>query len=260
MNISQTYHLWISAFYGTYFTLTTFAINPFVFLTNQNAWISYPSIFVVSCLMSWGLLKLSSKFSPSVLVHSTLILGTFITSLTCGTTALLLNASATTDLLLYYSTFLILPILPISIYVLWFLYFDLNKQVILSTEKNESEDQSLQKLFRITNIRDQVILERPIERIIAFEANDNYVNTYYLNDDDSVDKTIHRISLKKVTELLIQIDTEFYRVHKSYLINPEFIWKVKGKSQAYRLELFHLSIEVPVSRSFDIKMIQPQEN
>lgn len=136
------------------------------------------------------------------------------------------------------------------------MYFDLSKRVAISAENQETKDQYFQKVFHIKNNREQLVLETPIKCIIAFEANDNYVNIYHLLPEGDVAKVMHRISLKKITDLLTQIDVEFFRVHKSYLINPDFIQKVKGKSQAYRIEMSHLPMEVPVSRTFDISLIK----
>ena len=136
------------------------------------------------------------------------------------------------------------------------IYSDLRARAIVSTENRENTDQSIDKLFRITNDRDQVVLEIPINQIITFEANDNYVITHHLLNNESLDKSMHRISMKKITELLSQIDVKFLRVHKSFLVNPEYIKKLKGKSQAYRIELSYLPIEVPVSRSFDVQLIK----
>ncbi len=260
MRVPAKYHLLIATLYSVYFALATFALNPFVFLPNHTPWITYPIIFIISFLLSWSLIKLFSKTFPNAFWHLLIVGCIFSISLVSGITIGFLNDSTNVDLLLYYNSFLILPILPASIYILWLMYFDLSKRVVISTENHETTDHSFQKLFRITNSRNEILLESPIEKIIAFEANDNYVNTYHLNADGSVDKMMHRISLKKITELLDQIDVEFHRVHKSYLINPEYIQKLKGKSQAYRIELTYLSIEVPVSRTFDVKLIQAKNS
>lgn len=260
MSIPTKYHLWVATLFSVYFVLVVFALDPFVFLENHNPWLTYPLIFGTSFLTGFGLLKLVGGFFKRLPQHLAIICGIFIISLVCGGLIFFLNDSTNVDLILYYNTFLIAPILPTSVYVLWLMYFDLSKRVIVSTESKETEEQSVQKLFRITNSKNEVVLECPIENIIAFEANDNYVNTYHLGEGDSVSRMMHRISLKKITELLAQINIEFHRVHKSYLINPEFVHQLKGKSQSYRIVMTHLPIEVPVSRTFDIKLIQTKKN
>lgn len=176
--------------------------------------------------------------------------------LVSGSTLLLIYSAAKNELFLYLSTFLILPILPVAIYILWLIYSDLQARVLITTENRENSDLSVEKLFRINNDKNQVVLEIPIKRILSCEANDNYVITYYMNEVNKVDKAMHRISLKKITELLTKMDVEFMRVHKSFLVNPDFIVALHGKAQSYRVEVQHLSKTVPISRSFDVVQIK----
>jgi hypothetical protein len=260
VNLPRKYRIWVAALYSVYFSLSSWILNPFVFIEDHNPWITYASIFAISLLGCWLIMQLFANSLSSAISHLIVVASAFALSLSCGTLVWLFNDTHDADPFLYFNSFLILPILPVSIYILWLMYFDLNKRVVVSAEKQETTDQSIQKTFRIENNRNEIILESPIEKIIAFEANDNYVNTYHLRSDGTVDKVMHRISLKKITELLAQIDIAFLRVHKSYLINPNFIEKVKGRSQAYRIELTHLPIDVPVSRNFDIKSIQATGN
>lgn len=255
MSSSIKYDWSIPLFFSGYLTLASFVLDPFIFLSSFNPEISYPFIFIASLSLSWSLKKLSKSAFQSAYGQLIIVAGIFTISIICGTIIWLLNGAFFIDPLLYFNTFLILPILPASVYTLWLMYFYLTTRVKVSFESQERADFSFQKLLRIENNQNQLILESSIDRIIAFEANDNYVHTYLLNDDGQVDRTMHRISLKKITELLEQQNVQFHRVHKSYLINPHFILQLKGKSQAYRVELKHLQMEIPVSRSFDVKLI-----
>jgi len=88
-----------------------------------------------------------------------------------------------------------------------------------------------------------------------FEANDNYSNIYYLNENGEIDKQIERLSLKKIENLIEKYDKSFHRVHKSYLLNSDFLLSIKGRSQAYKLELKHVKKLIPVSRKFDINIL-----
>jgi hypothetical protein len=160
------------------------------------------------------------------------------------------------DITLYLSTFLIIPILPVASYVLWMVFHDLKARVKVSAEQVKVKEDGVQKIFKIKNEKGKVIIEVSVDQIITFEANDNYVITYYLNDQQLLKKSMHRISMKKIEELLIGIEANFLRVHKSYMINPAFIKAVKGRSQAYKIEMEILASQIPVSRSFDISEIQ----
>ena len=54
--------------------------------------------------------------------------------------------------------------------------------------------------FVLTNENGKVLLDVKTNKIICFEANDNYAVTYYINDKDEVKKSMERISLKKIIE------------------------------------------------------------
>lgn len=256
MNIPKKYQLVVVAIFAIYNVLAIFLLYPFTFLQDHTPWISFLSMFLVSFLLALVVIKLGNRtfYGP---FRQLLIIGSiFSISLIAGVFIYLINYSSENETFMYLSSFLILAIPPISIYILWLIYSDLQTRVVVTAERRENTDDSIDKIFRITNEKDEVILEIPIHQIVTFEANDNYVVTYQLMDDGSLDKKLHRISMKKITELLDQIDVEFFRVHKSYLINPRFIEKLKGKSQAYRIVLSHLSKEIPISRSFDVERIK----
>ncbi|GAB5419319.1 MAG: hypothetical protein Crog4KO_27480 [Crocinitomicaceae bacterium] len=100
----------------------------------------------------------------------------------------------------------------------------------------------------------KTLLNVSTDKIVGFEANDNYVITYYLSNTDELKKSMERASLKKVEELL-DSHPNFFRVHKSHIINKKYVQSIEGKSQAYKIRLQLLEATIPVSRSFDIKRI-----
>lgn len=111
------------------------------------------------------------------------------------------------------------------------------------------------KIFTVFNNKGKELISLPYQDIIVFEANDNYINTYYFSNGE-VMKKMERFSLKK-TEECVKIDHEldFIRVHKSYIINKSMIESIRGKSQAYRIKLENFDLEIPVSRSFKIDLL-----
>jgi len=123
----------------------------------------------------------------------------------------------------------------------------LGSEVAAPTETNAK--------FKLKNDKGRVLVDIELKNILCFEANDNYVNIYHLLEDGSIKKSMQRISLKKVEEILNELDVIFKRVHKSYLINPAQIDKIGGKAQAYRVTLKQFDKEIPVSRNFNISDI-----
>lgn len=109
--------------------------------------------------------------------------------------------------------------------------------------------------FELKNDSGKVLLNTTMNKIICFEANDNYVITHYLNKDNELQKSMERASLKKIEELLGKDNSSFYRVHKSHIVNKNHVRLVEGKSQAYKIRMDYLDTTVPVSRSFDITQL-----
>jgi len=101
----------------------------------------------------------------------------------------------------------------------------------------------------------KTLLEVDTDKIICFEANDNYVITYYLDTDLVLNKSMERISLKRIQETLGEGNQHFFRVHKSFIVNKSFVEAINGKSQAFKIKLTFIDSPLPVSRSFDITQI-----
>ena len=131
-----------------------------------------------------------------------------------------------------------------------------------STQTNSDLDLDTVKIakdiyFTLENEGGKILLKVPVAKLICFEANDNYVVTYYLDREEKLKKSMERISLKKIDEILEGLGVDhFSRVHKSYLINQLMIEEIKGKAQAQKIKLINLDILVPVSRSFDVSLFK----
>lgn len=151
----------------------------------------------------------------------------------------------TTSFLWYLS----IPIVLITLFFIIKLNLKPNK---VTPKSDQSKTQNDSITFAIKNNKGNGQLEINISNIICFEANDNYVITHFLTDDDKKVRSMDRISLKKVSESLDELGVCFERVHKSFLINPKYVTEIKGRAQAYKLTLNHLEIEIPVSRKYDI--------
>jgi len=77
-----------------------------------------------------------------------------------------------------------------------------------------------------------------LSEIFFFEADRNYTTVYYGNGRHDV----YSVPLKRFHEFLLH-EPGFVRIHKSYLVNRQFI-----KTIARRHILLHNGVELPVAR------------
>lgn len=121
---------------------------------------------------------------------------------------------------------------------------------LVSTIENNKTHET--KSFNLTDSRGKSRLSIQLDKIICFEANDNYVTIYYEDASENLVKKLERISMKRIEEFLGDDKKEFLRIHKSFIINTNFIIQVLGKAQAQKVRLKHLNEELPVSRKINI--------
>lgn len=159
--------------------------------------------------------------------------------------------------ILYLLTFIIIPLPLVALHVLLQIRSQISNGIIRKTTRDREPDGSA-NLFELFNESGKQVLSLPGNKIICFEANDNYVITYFLDENNVLKKSMDRSSLKQIENRVQKSNLSFLRVHKSFLINPIYVEGVLGRSQAYKLKLHFIQEPVSVSRSFDISLIKPQ--
>ncbi|MEJ2542708.1 MAG: LytTR family DNA-binding domain-containing protein [Calditrichaceae bacterium] len=142
-------------------------------------------------------------------------------------------------------------IIPISIFII------VNQNWLLKKYLNEANE-----INRKKNIKD---LENPISGVVTISASnpkskikfrndqiifiagcDNYIDINYMSEGKNKNKIV-RTTLKKAEEELLNFN-EFYRCHKSYIVNISKIAQVQGNAQGLRLQLENSDKIIPVSR------------
>lgn len=92
------------------------------------------------------------------------------------------------------------------------------------------------------------------EHLLFVKADGNYIELTQL-DGDKTTTEIKRISLSQFASLLSE-HTQFFRCHRTYLVNMFKITRVDGNSQGYHLTFGDNDAKIPVSRKqkedFDI--------
>lgn len=86
------------------------------------------------------------------------------------------------------------------------------------------------------------------ENIIYIEASGNYTEVHYI-DKEIIHNKLLRATIRQMEEQLQPYST-LIRCHRAFIVNVNQIRNVKGNAQGYKLNLHHITTEVPVSRTY----------
>ncbi len=118
--------------------------------------------------------------------------------------------------------------------------YDLNKQL---KSNRETEDKLIH--FDSDYQKDKLSLKPRV--LVLIKSADNYIEVFW-RDGTEIKSQLIRSTLLKAQELLEGYNY-FFKCHRSFLVNINYIDKVEGNSQGYRLHFEKLNFEVPVSRN-----------
>lgn len=271
MNYLMNINIKSSLLFALYQTMMLLFFDVFSFVNFDLGLVSLLFISFLVILISHTLLRF--LFNKNQFFKGHLFLTYILAAFLSGLVVYLFLGGAFNVFVIVVSSFVVPSLLP-SLLTFLSQLFKLNRVVKENDPISESKEKSLEVNddkdgkenneigelevgFVLTNENGKVLLDVKTNKIICFEANDNYAVTYYINDKDEVKKSMERISLKKIEDMLLEIGaTSFERVHKSYLINTSFVDEVTGKAQAYKLKMLRLSFLVPVSRSFKVSILK----
>jgi LytTr DNA-binding domain len=85
--------------------------------------------------------------------------------------------------------------------------------------------------------------------LLAATSADNYVKVFY-SENEKLKTTIIRSTLKRVEENIAAFP-QFFRCHRTAIVNLALVQNVNGTAQGYRLQLAFLQEEIPVSRNLN---------
>jgi DNA-binding LytR/AlgR family response regulator len=90
-------------------------------------------------------------------------------------------------------------------------------------------------------------LQLAAEQLMYVQAADNYAEAVY-SEAGQVQKMLLRTTLKRV-EAELAGHSQFWRCHKSFLVNKQLVVHTSGNAQGYKLHLLETGMAIPVSRS-----------
>ncbi|MFT3822771.1 MAG: LytTR family DNA-binding domain-containing protein [Chitinophagaceae bacterium] len=95
--------------------------------------------------------------------------------------------------------------------------------------------------------------------LFAITSADNYCKLYTRDAAKGITGTMLRITLKKA-ETSTTPFSQFWRCHRTAIVNMDIIEKVSGNAQGYRLHLANMSETIPVSRSLNAELRERLKN
>ncbi|MBR9833312.1 LytTR family transcriptional regulator [bacterium] len=114
-----------------------------------------------------------------------------------------------------------------------------------TTQTEESEQSPQQIILESENNTDSLIVSP--DELIYIQSADNYIAVYYLKEN-KFSSILLRNTLKSIDSQLSSF-SQFFRCHKSYLVNLNKVICISGNAQGFKLHLENTDERVPVSRS-----------
>lgn len=113
-------------------------------------------------------------------------------------------------------------------------------------EVNVKENSPGSELLTIKGDNTEDELTLTFSDFVLARSQQNYVDLYYLDQEQQVRKKVIRSTLANLSEQLPQA----YRIHRSYLVNLSFVRSVEGNARKRFLEVNHMNEQVPVSQKY----------
>jgi len=115
------------------------------------------------------------------------------------------------------------------------------------TSKNNEEAITISS----NNINEDLLLNST--DLLFIKSADNYIEVHFLKNNKPT-KSIIRNSLKSVAHELVD-NPQFFRCHKSFLVNMQRVISFSGNAQGYKLHLSGTDLKVPVSRKLNSQIL-----
>lgn len=121
----------------------------------------------------------------------------------------------------------------------------------INTKLNENKSKDDQLVhFKSDYTKDSLSIK--VNLLLFIRAANNYIEIFW-KENEHIKSQLVRTSLKKAEDILTEYKFIF-KCHRSYLINTNFIDKVEGSIQGYKLFFEKIDFSIPVSKNFAYKL------
>ena len=217
--------------------------------------------FILYVLQPFGIWTVGKEILSTLLLCVLITLGNWC--YTAGVFGLELNLRLLAVCLLW---MVVIGPFPIVLFVMWNrnlqLSHNLQEAVAMNARLAERVQAEAVSEPRSAAARGEVLLEGGTReslaldpaRLLYAESEGNYVRLRYL--DAGSGKTavkLLRLTLKQAEDAFLDY-SYIIRCHRAYLVNLHRVAQVSGNAQGYRLHLEGCGMEVPVSRSYAVRV------
>ncbi len=150
---------------------------------------------------------------------------------------------------------ILIAIVPTSVLIVFNRNRLLRSHLRLANELNQKlkEHKSIpDKLVHFVSDYQKDNLSIKVSLILFVRSANNYIEVFW-KEDQAVKSQMVRCSLLKAEEIL-RDDKFIFKCHRSYLANINYIDKIEGSSQGYRLYFEKVDFPVPVSKNYAEKL------
>lgn len=143
--------------------------------------------------------------------------------------------------------FYILTYIPFTLYAKY-LY-------VKETFSGKNEKQTALNTFEVADGRKKLAIE--IANISHFNSDDNYIDVFYLNDQQETQCLTFRSTMKEL-EMRLRSYPQFIRVHRSYMVNMNYFKTFQGNPAGGDLTIavHNRKTKIPVSRKYKVRLTQ----
>lgn len=154
-----------------------------------------------------------------------------------------------------FAKIILIGIIPITILV----FFNQNR--LLKLNLSDAVELNKKILSKINSENKIVVFESEykndtisltVTSIIAIKSAGNYIEIYW-KEKSKTNKNLVRMKMKQAGELLFNYNF-FFRCHRTFLINLNYIDNVEGNSLGLKLNMVNIDFQIPVSRPYVAKL------
>lgn len=128
-------------------------------------------------------------------------------------------------------------------------YLKLANGINKKLKENKSKDEQLVH-FKSDYTKDSLSIK--VSLLLFIRAANNYIEIFW-REGDIIKNQMVRTSLKKAEEVLHEYKFVF-KCHRSFMVNINYIDKIEGSIQGYKLFFDKVEFSIPVSKNFAYKL------